>query len=123
MSTQPLMNIHEHVTLPSVAKTEASDKREICLPALRAAEWIVCLEELLASGEPRDAVKQFYEELGDACWLARWKRENVVIDIEICATPELIAQLISSDVHLLNSGAMEDIVSTLVETPFTNCDS
>jgi len=114
------MNIQQHVNSTPAAKPDVSVKREICLEAFRAATWMVCLEELLASSEPRPAIKQFYEELSDACWLARWKRENVVIDVEICATPELISQLIPADTQAVTASFLEDILKTLAENPFTN---
>jgi hypothetical protein len=118
MSTQPTLTIQQHVDSTSKAWSEGAPKREICLDALRAATWIVCLEELLASREPRSAVRNFYDELSDACWLARWKRENVVVDVEICATTELISQLLSAD-SIADTRALEDILSTLSENQFT----
>ena len=120
MSTQPATNIQQHVKPLSNAKSEASLTREIWLDAFRAATWIVFMEELLASGEPRTAVDQFYDKLSDACWLARWKRENVVVDIEICAIPELISQLIPTDNQTVTTSYLEDMLATLTVQPFMN---
>lgn len=113
MSTQPAMNIQHPVKPLADPKPVESLKREIWIDAFRAATWIVCMEELLATGEPRSAVEQFYEELSDACWLARWKREHVVIEVEICALPELISQLIPGEAQAVNASYLEDMLATL----------
>lgn len=119
MSTHPALTTQQRSDSTSDARPAGSHQREICLDALRAAKWIICLEELLAADESRSAVSHFYNELSDACWLARWKRENVVVDIEICATPELIAQLVPADT-MTETQTLEDILSTLAENPVTN---
>ena len=113
MSTQPATNIQQHVKPLSNAKSEASLTREIWLDAFRAATWIVYMEELLNSGEPRTAVAQFYEDLSDACWLARWKQEHVVVEVDICAIPELISQLVPTDDRTVTTRYLEDILATL----------
>jgi hypothetical protein len=113
MSTQPALNYLQHVNSIPDLRSEAIVKREICLDALRAAQWVVCLEELLASATPCDAVRQFYDDLSDACWLARWKRENVVVDIEVCATPQLISQLMQAESHAGTASPLLDILETL----------
>ncbi len=124
MSTQPAINTAINIPTPVKPLTDSKSdeplKREIWLDAFRAATWIVFMEELLASGEPRTAVDQFYDKLSDACWLARWKRENVVVDIEICAIPELISQLIPTDNQTVTTSYLEDMLATLTVRPFTN---
>ena len=119
MSTQPALTMQQPINFTFEASPEGTPKREICLDALRAATWIVCLEELLATGEPRSAVRNFYDELSDACWLARWMRENVVVDVEIRATTELITQLSTVDT-MTETKTLQDILTTLTEDPFTN---
>ena len=113
MSTQPAKNIQQPLKPLADAKSDESLIREIWLDPFRAATWIVYMEELLASGEPRRAVEQFYEKLSDACWLARWKRENVLIQVEICALPELISQLVPVENQTVNTSYLEDMLATL----------
>jgi hypothetical protein len=114
------MNIQQPVKSIPDAKSDESLKREIWLDVFRAATWIVYIEELMATGEVSSAVKRFYEELSDACWLARWKRENVVIEVEICEMPELVSQLIPSDTQAVTTSYLEDILATLTANQFTN---
>lgn len=113
MSTQPAKNIQQPLKPLADAKSDESLIREIWLDPFRAATWIVYMEELLASSAPLSAVKKFYEELSDACWLARWKRENVVIEVEICGLPELISQLIPNDAQAVTTSYLEDMLATL----------
>ena len=112
MSSQPTMNIQQHVKTLD-AKSGDLLKREILLDALRAAKWVIYLEELLAVNASRIAVEQFYADLNDACWLARWKREDIIIEVAIASIPELISQLIPTHSETVTASVLEDILASL----------
>jgi hypothetical protein len=114
MNTQSLANIPLHcLSLADEAACRGSVNRVIGLDRSRAAAWLVYTEGLLAASKSCDAIEHFFENLQDACWLARWKRENVVLDIEVSLLPTLIAQLVSAATDKATTSVLEDMLVTL----------
>lgn len=86
---------------------------EIRLDPQRAAGWLVCTEELLA-GCDSEELRQFHSLLSDACWLARWKREEAIIEFNPLWLPGLVCALASDAAKLrCRACAIEDILATL----------
>ena len=88
-------------------------KLEIHLEQQRAAGWLVCVEEL-SMKHTSPELRQFSEELSDACWLACWKREDPLLRVDLLSVPGLISALISDSAFASSRARIvEDIVSTL----------
>ncbi len=110
-----IMSINPTNQIRSSLRVTISSERsaEIRLDPLRAAQWLVCVEELLADCESPE-LEQFYGELSDACWLARWKREEPCLSVDRLLLPALAAASIS-EAALADCRVriVEDIISSL----------
>ncbi len=86
---------------------------EIRLEQQRAADWLVCIEELLVPCTTEE-LGQFHTALSDACWLARWKREDPIVDFDPHWLPGLVVSLASDAAKSrCRAYAIEDILATL----------
>ncbi len=112
-----IMPTQQTNSLRSTLQTARSHERcaEIRLDPLRAAQWLVCVEELLADCAAPE-LEQFCSELSDACWLARWKREEPCLSVHRLLLPALAAASISEAASAdCRVRIIEDMISSLSE--------
>ena len=68
-------------------------QRVIVISQPQGAAWLVWLDELDRAAAFPPPLRRFRETLGDACWLARWSRNHVAIEVSVADLPEVIAEL------------------------------
>ncbi|QDV26845.1 hypothetical protein [Aureliella helgolandensis] len=86
---------------------------DLHLDRVRAASWQILLAAQVRSGSTENSLLlQFAEQLEDACWLAHWKREDVVMSLDIAMVPELISQLLT--IQSEQQGADQEIVADML---------
>lgn len=91
--------------------------KEICLTQEEARLWIGCIESL-GCDQPDSALFEFSESLGDAIWLAEWKREYVRLDIDVTDIPVLLSFLVSQhsdETDNRSCDILEEMLSKLSE--------
>ncbi len=76
--------------------------RLVRLTQIQAGSWLGYLERICSSNRPLEngkpaleSLRQLHHLLSDACWLARWKRENVILEVCMTMLPGLFADLLS----------------------------
>lgn len=112
---QPLKKTNPITACPKPIR--ANDDSEHCLhiqlDQQRAAGWLVCIEELIPVCQAIE-LELFFDELSDACWLARWKREDALVKFDPLLLPALVSAL-ASDVasNSCLASVVEDIITTL----------
>lgn len=79
--------------VPSVEAPAALPQRVIVISQPQGAAWLVWLDELDRASTFASPLRRFRETLGDACWLARWSRNHVAIEVPAADLPEVIAEL------------------------------
>lgn len=90
--------------------------REIRVDRARAADWLNYLEQLPSISGKHCALAQFHQHLSDACWLARWKRENVLFDLDVTLIPGLVSELLAQASRSHNPSdqtVIEEIVASV----------
>ncbi len=94
---------------------------EIRLDRARAARWLVCAESILSHSGGNNAFSQFCDRISEACWLARWKRDYVLLPVDTLAVPQILSDLIGAELFGDDSQAavMEDMLATLGRSQLT----
>jgi len=110
--------VEAQVCRPSVSIEHRAPARHLELDDLQAQRWLEYLAGAALGGDHAHALAEFREQLDDALWLAKWKREYVMIELELTAVPTLIAAISSHESSVLCDRSLdiqEDILATLSE--------
>jgi hypothetical protein len=76
----------------------------------QANRWLFHLNELLESGcEGSISIEELRNQLENACWLARWKRDEVVLDRCPSLTPGVLGALLQCSQAGLSANAIETL--------------
>lgn len=108
--------VEERVHRASVSTEHRASIRDLRLEARQAARWLAYLERLSPQAQYAQTLAQFRDQLDDALWLARWKREDVMMDVELTAVPDLLAAISSEEPALSSDGSLDiqaDILAAL----------
>ncbi|TWU39741.1 hypothetical protein [Novipirellula artificiosorum] len=102
------------------ASRDSISRRRLQLSQSQAAAWLCYLNQRLTSEQPRcESLDELRAQLADACWLARWKREQV--DLEFCLSllpglTESLLGLSQQDQDREDFDVLEDMIrAVLVE--------
>jgi hypothetical protein len=76
-----------------------------------AAQWLVCVNQCLLSNFGAQCVDlaTLRNSLEDACWLARWKREDVLL--ELC--PSLLAGVVATLIRIHSDDSIQHVSEVL----------
>jgi hypothetical protein len=88
---------------------ECSPNREIQLDSTRAQSWLSFLQTAQAG---HAFLSPFIEQLDEACWLAAWKREYVIFDVDLAEIPVVLSSIAAIDAAQ-NFEVQEDILKCL----------
>lgn len=69
-------------------QTNSSIEKNTRLEYEQVANMLAAMEKLLASADDDPALDEIMENIEEACWLAQWKREYVILDFEQLAILE-----------------------------------
>ncbi len=92
--------------------------REIRMDGVKVGRWLEYLETLSPFGEHGKVLTDFWDTLRNACWLANWKREYVILEIDVTTIPALIEVILSDKPGAhpeRNLAIEEEILATLSE--------
>lgn len=85
----------QHATAgSSLSKDSALASADITLCRDQAARWLEYLTKWHHYLGPESSLGQLIQQLQDACWLARWKRENVILELRPVTVIESIEVLV-----------------------------
>lgn len=99
-------------TTPARIASVGEHSVEVRLDPQRAANWLVCLEELLPHCNSLE-LELLHGELSDACWLAHWKREETLLKLDLLVLPALASTLLSDlAISSCRARIIEDIIAT-----------
>lgn len=99
-------------TAPARITSIGEHSVELRLDPQRAANWLVCLEELLPHCDSIE-LELLHGELSDACWLALWKREETLLTLDLLLVPALASALMSeAALSSCRARIVEDIIAT-----------
>ena len=78
----------EHESLPASGQ-------EITLTQAQAGSWLDFLNEAIQrSDQDGTGLRRLRDELVDQCWLGRWKRENVQVQLDPSLLPDVLEALL-----------------------------
>lgn len=110
----------ERICQPRVSTCHPAPTKDIQLDGLQAKQWLEYLEGLTPGCEHAETLAEFRNRLDDALWLAQWKREYVVMELELTAVASLIVAISSQEPSLIpdrDFEIQEDILATLANMP------
>ena len=91
-------------------------QKSIVITQQQGAQWLIFLGQFDRSGKASSALLRFRDTLADACWLGRWTRSYVTIDLGIEELPAVIielAQQSEADLRVSDQSVREDMLRTL----------
>ena len=86
-----------------------SSTKSVCLSRDEAATWLLCVNQSLENGNQPSELKSLRNALEDACWLGRWKRENVIVELCPTVLPSTLDSLIQIHGEEPSSEVAEDL--------------
>ncbi|WP_182871052.1 hypothetical protein [Stieleria mannarensis] len=105
---------------PSVAQTDnvvhGEERVSFAIDRWRASRWLDQLNDVRISIGDSPAIDLLFQRLEDASWLARWKREDAIL--ELCPSTlidvlEAMVQFSQSDVSCNSPGVLEEMTECL----------
>jgi hypothetical protein len=112
------MTSHAFVMTPG-ARGERSlgecPTRSIRLSRWEAAGWVGAVGQWLSEGGGEAAAElgRLRVALEDACWLARWKREEAIVELSLSDTAAILAFLVKTQAGELSAEATETVDSMI----------
>ena len=103
-------------TIRQVAADHLCHQKSIVISQQQGAQWLIFLGQLQRSGKASAALLRFRDTLADACWLGRWTRSYVNVDLGIDELPAIIIELADqseADLQAQDASVREDILRAL----------
>ncbi|KAA5546257.1 hypothetical protein FYK55_05055 [Roseiconus nitratireducens] len=90
--------------------------RSIYLTRDQAVRWLEQLNRLTASDRTAADLREMRNSLEEACWLARWKREEVILEMcpsTLASVAQRLMQITHGESRIGDLHVLEDMIEAL----------
>ena len=100
VSAEQVISMQVDLTLHATGTPTEVPQRAFVISQQQGAAWLQFMAEI-SRGRQAVALMKFRDTVADACWIARWSRNYVTLDVPISELPAIIDDLVQLSQHAL----------------------